>query len=135
MENPSTDLMIFPKKTTPLSSGISQLPMFEDTDFGPQFLAPVSASHTRTVPSKDVVRYLSAAKPLVADQPQVARGSEIDHEPSTDLKDSPSDFVKMTLLCSSMFMFLCANSIKTRVSNLLPIHRNYGKGPAIELLK
>jgi hypothetical protein len=82
MENPST-VDDFQKKT-PLSWGISQLPMFEDTDLGTQFLAPVSASHTRTVPSKDVVRDLSAANPLVADQPQVPRVSEIYHEPSTN---------------------------------------------------
>ena len=32
MENPSTNSNDFSKKRTPLSSGISQLPMFEDTD-------------------------------------------------------------------------------------------------------
>jgi hypothetical protein len=31
--------------------------------------------------------------------------------------------------------FSFAQTLQTRISNLLPIHRNYGKGPAIELLK
>ena len=65
MENHGKSLnclkMIFRFK--PLSSGISQLPMFEDTFLSTKFLAPVSASHTLTVPSNDVVRYLNGAIP------------------------------------------------------------------------